>query len=43
MRQVHHLDVWTNEDKVLSVVWLPNQLPEVVNFKRGSWEQYFLA
>jgi hypothetical protein len=41
--EFHHLDVWTNELKVLSVVWLPNQLPQVVSFERGSWEQYFLA
>ena len=41
--EFHHLDVWNNEHKVLSVVWLPDQSPEVVSFKRGNWERYFLA
>jgi hypothetical protein len=41
--QFYHLDVWNTEHKVLSVVWLPDQSPEVVNFKRGPWEHYFLA
>lgn len=41
--EFHHLDVRVERRKVLSVVWLPNQSPEVVSFKRGSWEGYFLA
>jgi hypothetical protein len=39
----HHLDVWADLGKVLSVVWLPDQSPEVVSFKRGPWETYFVA
>jgi hypothetical protein len=42
--EFHHLDVWDNERKVLSVVWLPlMEHPEVVSFKRGHWEAYFLS
>src|SRR5215471_10805273 len=40
--EYHHLDIWADR-KVLSVVWLTGQPPEVVSFKRGSWEHYFLA
>lgn len=41
--QFHHLDVWADRAKVLSVAWLPNTAPEVVTFKRGAWEPYFVA
>ena len=41
--EFHHLDVWADQGKVLSVAWLPNAAPKVVTFKRGSWERYFLA
>jgi hypothetical protein len=42
--EYHHLDVHAeNCGKVSNVRWKDNQAPEVVTFKRGSWEEYSLS
>ena len=41
--EFYHLDVWDSERKVLSVVWLANEPSEIVTFKQGSWETFFVA
>ncbi len=41
--EYHHLDVRADRTKVRSVAWLENQPPEIVTFKPGTWEQYFLS
>jgi hypothetical protein len=41
--EFRHVDVWADQGKVLSVVWLPNQSPKIVSFKRGHWEAFFVA
>ena len=41
--EFHHLEVWAEQGKVLSVVWLPDQSPEIVSFRRGPWEACFLT
>jgi hypothetical protein len=41
--EFHHLDVHTEAGKVLSVRWLVGGSPEVITFRRGAWESYFLA
>lgn len=42
--EYYHLDVHADgRGKVFSVVWLGNGMPEVVTFRRGSWEEYFVS
>jgi hypothetical protein len=41
--EYHHLDIRTDRTKVLSVAWKDGEADEVVTFKRGAWEQYFLS
>jgi hypothetical protein len=40
--EYHHLDVSTGGLKVLSVVWLESEPPEIVTFKRGDWEEWLI-
>lgn len=40
--EYHHLDVRAGGLKVLSVVWLEDEPPEIVTFKRGDWEENLL-
>jgi hypothetical protein len=41
--EYHHLDVHAERAKVLSVAWKDGEPPEIVTFKRGNWESYFVA
>jgi hypothetical protein len=41
--EFHHLDIRTTAGKVLSIRWLIDEPAEVITFKRGPWESYFLA
>lgn len=42
--EYYHLDVYADgRGKVLNVRWKNNEAPEVVTFKRGTWEDYFLS
>ena len=42
--EYHHLEVHADGiGKVLSVVWKDGELMEVVTFKRGPWEDYFVS
>jgi hypothetical protein len=34
--EFHHLDVWADQGKVLSVVWLPDQSAEIVSIQARS-------
>lgn len=38
--EYHHLDVHAGGAKVLSVAWREGAVPEIVSFRRGTWEQY---
>src|SRR5208283_295836 len=42
--EFHHLDIRTPCPvvKVFSVRWIDREAPEIVTFKRGAWEEYFL-
>lgn len=40
----HHLDIYADgRGKVFSARWEPNTAPEVITFKRGPWEEFFLS
>jgi hypothetical protein len=42
--EYHHLDVYADgRGKVLNIRWIANQPADVVTFKRGPWEEYFLS
>lgn len=40
----YHLDVYADgRGKVLNMIWQDDQAAEVVTFRRGPWEEYFLS
>ncbi len=42
--EYYHLDVHADGcGKVLNVRWQDKEAPEVVTFKRGTWEEYFMS
>lgn len=42
--EYYHLDIHADGcGKVLNVIWKDNEAPEVITFKRGTWEEYFVS
>jgi hypothetical protein len=41
--EYYHLDIRTDRAKVFTIRWLAGGPLEVMTFKRGPWEEYFVS